>query len=268
MTILSLLSLLLPAGYALVAILAWLEIKGRRLFTARSAVFYATLVLHTTYIYIYTRAAGHCLLTDPYELLSMMAFALALVTALGTLSVASVSFVTTSIIFVAQLASSLVLGGSTLARPAYWQPAIDVHVSFIIVGYTALTLAVMYGALYLALYGAIKRGRFAPIVNVLPDLESLERLTTRASAVSFFSLTVAIVVGYVWLPRIIEHFSWFDAKLLSTLAMWILLGGALAAKVVARREGKRIVTLLLWSFFLAALSTAVIHFFIPSFHNF
>jgi len=102
----------------------------------------------------------------------------------------------------------------------------------------------------------------------LPSLEVLESMSFRATILGFAFLSLAILVGFIWLPRAFESFSYADPKLLVTVSIWLLYGIGFSARTIGRWQGRRVVILALCGFAIVFLSMTVVNVFFSGFHNF
>ena len=142
------------------------------------------------------------------------------------------------------------------------------HVSSALLGYAAITISAAYGLLYLMLYHDIKSRHFSVIYKRLPNLEMLERMSFTAIIFGFILLTIAIIVGLIWLPKAIENFSYTDPKLFGTLAIWLIYCVGLIAKKTGGWQGKRMMVLSVAGFAFALFSITIINIFFSGFHKF
>jgi ABC-type uncharacterized transport system permease subunit len=129
-------------------------------------------------------------------------------------------------------------------------------------------MSAIYGLLYLILYKEIKLNKFGLIFNRLPSLEILERLSFYSAIIGFVLLSVAILIGIIWLPTAFPDFSYIDPKLIGTFLVWILYGIGILSKVFGKWQGKRVVVFSIVGFVIAILSTTLTNFLAQSFHSF
>src|SRR5439155_14000326 len=107
---------------------------------------------------LYTINAGHCLLTTSHEMFSLIAFTLLVTYIIVEPHPQEISAGTGAMVslvaFLFQLISSLSSNAVTAAsqNPIFKDPLVNVHVTSAVFGYAALTLATIYGSLYLLLY--------------------------------------------------------------------------------------------------------------------
>lgn len=238
----------------------------------------ATVIVHALYIGAFTAAAGHCLLTNIYEFFSLIAFTLIASYALVELKPKQVASGTGMMValvcFVFQLTSSLAVSPEHLSdfHHIFEDPIFNVHVTSAVFGYAALTLATIYGSLYLLLYRSMRRNKFGVLFYEVPSLDHLERFGIRASAIGFIFLSLSIVFGAVLASKnpLEAGFAHFlgDPKTIATIMIWLVFGITLVARRIARLEGRKIVILWMSGFGLAILSMTIINSFVTNFHNF
>ena len=236
------------------------------------------LVAHSLYIGAYTVAAGHCLLTNFYEFFSLIAYTLAVSYAIVELKpkqiAAGTGMMVSLVAFVFQLISSLGahpdhdIGISEIFK----DPIFNIHVTSAVFGYAALTLATIYGSLYLLLYNAMRRNKFGVLFYEAPSLDRLERFGLRASAIGFIFLSASIAFGAVLASQLKADFGFgnylLDPKTLATVLVWLVFGVTLVARKVARLEGRKIVILWMSGFGIAIVSMTIINSFVTNFHDF
>jgi ABC-type uncharacterized transport system permease subunit len=145
---------------------------------------------------------------------------------------------------------------------------LGIHVISALLGYSGFTISAVYGFLYLVLYKDIKLNKFGLIFNRLPNLEVLERLSLYSAIIGFVALTIAIVIGVIWLPIAFPKFSYLDPKLIGTMLVWLLYAIGIISKAFGKWRGKRLVTLSIAGFTVAIISTILSNFLAQSFHSF
>jgi ABC-type uncharacterized transport system permease subunit len=236
-----------------------------------------TLILHAIYIGFYTVLAGHCLLTTSHELFSLIAFTLLVTYIIVEPRPKEISAGTGAMVllvtFLFQLISSLSSNSASAAQnPIFSDPFFNIHVTSAVFGYAALTLATIYGSLYLLLYRAMKKNTFGPIFQGLPSLGRLERFGIRASAVGFIFLSISILFGALLIKRsmpISQGSSYLlDPKTIATLLTWLVFGTTLFIRRIAKVEGRRLVLFWMSGFALTLVSMTIINAFGTEYHNF
>ncbi len=229
-----------------------------------------TLFIHLLYLYARTLEYNHPPITTIFEIMSLLSFSIAvsyLYIELRT-KVRETGYFILNMSFFFQLISSLFIRDFIDVNPVLRSNLLGFHVTSALLGYAAIAISAVYGFLYLMLYHDIKASKFGVIYKKLPNLEVLENMSFRSTVLGFVLLTIAIVIGFVWLPKAFQNFSYFDPKLIGTLFVWALYGVGLLAKRLAGWQGRKIVILSMSGFAITVLSMTIINLFFSSFHNF
>ncbi len=229
-----------------------------------------TLVLHALYILTRTIEYQHPPITSMFEIFSLIAFTIVVVYCYIELKTRnrSTGYFILILPFFFQCVSSLFIREKPEIPEILRSNLLGFHVTSALFGYAAITISAVYGFLYLMLYHDIKSSQFSVIYKRLPNLEILERMSFTATVFGFLLLTIAILVGVAWLPRVVITISYTDPKLLGTCVIWAIYAGGLAAKRLGGWQGKRMVVLSLSGFALAMISMTVVNIFFSEFHRF
>ncbi len=266
------LGLVLPALYAGVVVLygiSFFRSSARATRLARPALA-VVLALHLVYLMLRTVTLDHPPITSVFEIMSVLAISIAI--GYGYIELRTKSgntgFFILLLAFGFQAVSTVFIKDQTAIPEFLHSRVLGLHVSAALIGYTAISLSAVYGFLYLMLYHEIKSTRFGLIYNRLPNLEMLETMSNRAEACGFLMLTIAIVVGIFWLPRVFDRFSYWDPKLIGTLVIWCIYAVGLGAKRRFGWQGRKMMVLSIIAFGFVFLSLTVINLYLSGFHNF
>jgi ABC-type transport system involved in cytochrome c biogenesis permease subunit len=265
-------TVILPILYAVLVLLYGLTFFGSSAAALRlqRPVLLFTLCLHAVSLAVRTAAFDHPPITNVYEIMTLLAAAIAVAYTYiewrtGT---RSTGFFILILALAFQTASSLFLR-DVVKIPEYLHSLVlGFHVSAALLGYTAISLSAVYGFLYLMLYHEIKSTKFGLIYNRLPNLEMLEAMSHKAEIFGFISLTIAIIIGVVWLPRVFKEFSYLDPKLVGTLAIWVMYAAGLSAKRRLGWQGRKMMIISLVAFGFVFLSMTVVNLYLSGFHSF
>ncbi|MFA6232636.1 MAG: cytochrome c biogenesis protein CcsA [Bacteroidota bacterium] len=264
----------LPIGYVMAAFLYAMDFRKCESISGnwKSRVLQGTVLLHFLYIGMHTAEYGRCMVTTPFEIMSLIAFTLAvtyMIIELRTGERGTGSFIV-ALATLFELISAVVMKmpSSGDPNPVLSNMSIGVHVSFAVFGYSGFALSAMYGLMYLLMYRELKRGGTGSIYQNLPSLETLERMAVFSSLVGFVFLTVSMFIGGFWLPRVFENYSYLDPKLLATALVWLLYAAVLFAHYFLHVDGKRIVRLSIGGFIFSLLSMTIVNAFLSQFHRF
>lgn len=229
-----------------------------------------TLFLHALYLVWRTIQFDHPPITTVFEILTLLAFSIALVYLFIELrsKAKGTGYFILNIAFFFQLGSSLFIQDLLEVPEVLRSNLLGLHVSTALFGYSAITISATYGFLYLMLYHEIKANQFGVIYKKLPNLETLERMSFSSFKLAFLFLGLAILVGFVWLPKANVEFSYTDPKLTGTLAIWALYGIGIIAKRSGGWKGRRVMILSICGFVVSLFSMTVVNVFFSEFHKF
>ncbi len=266
------LSIAMPILYALLVLAYGLVFFRDVEFASRlqRPLIVVILLVHGIYLGARTIAFQHPPITSVFEIMTLLAASIAaayLYIEWRTTS-RNTGFFILSLAFAFQVVSSVGIHDMTTIPEYLHSMVLGFHVSAALLGYTAISLSAVYGFLYLMLYHEIKSTRFGLIYNRLPNLEMLEIMSHKSEVLGFISLTVAITIGLIWLPRVFKDFSYFDPKLLGTFAIWVLYAIGLSAKRKFGWQGRKMMVLTLIAFGFVFLSMTVINLYLSRFHSF
>lgn len=270
--VVDILVIVVPLLYAGLVALYGLAFFGHGVVTdrLRIRVLLVTIGIHLVYIALRTVAFDHPPVTTVFEIMTVLAASLAIGYAYIELrtSTSTTGFFILLLALLFQSVSSFFIRDLTEIPAILRSRLLGFHVSAALLGYTAISLSAVYGMLYLMLYHEIRSTRFGLIYKRLPNLETLERMSHKAEVFGFVMLSVAIVVGLVWLPRAYENFSYWDPKLVGTLVIWALYAVGLTAKRRLGWQGRKTMIISLVGFGFVFLSMTVINLYMSGFHSF
>ncbi len=270
-TLIGLFEVLLPLLY-FAAIWAYAKsfFSGIRYFgNLKTPLLRTTVLVHALYIALRTIQFGHPPITSVFELFSLIAFTVTVsytYIEMRTKNSATGYFILMFPFFF-QLISSLFIREVAEIPPILRNNLLGFHVTSALLGYAAITISAVYGFLYLMLYHDIKSSQFGVIYKRLPNLEILERMSFTATVFGFILLTVAIILGLIWLPSV-SGSPYTDPKLIGTAMIWLIYGVELGAKKVAGWQGRRIMVISMMGFAIAMFSMTIINMFFSGFHKF
>ncbi len=245
--------------------------RGEKKFVNVKRLFiFITLFTHLIYLLIRTSEFDHPPITNVFEIFTVLAFSI-------TFSYFLLELITDIrgtgpfiiiISFVFQMISSLFIADQIVVKEVLKNNLLGIHVVNALLGYSGFTISAVYGFLYLTLYKDLKHNRFGLIFNRLPNLEVLEKLSFYSAVIGFILLTVAIIIGVIWLPSAFPKFSFLDPKLIGTGIVWMLYGAGIFTKFFSKWRGKKLVLLSITGFLIAIFSTILTNFLARSFHSF
>ncbi len=272
LTFVDILVFAMPLLYGVVVILYGLSFFGNSpgLEDIKSRVLKGVAVLHCVYLLLRTVAFDHPPITTVFEIMTVLAACITI----GYVYIEirtrarNTGFFILLLACIFQLVSSLFIKDLTEVPFILRSRLLGFHVASALLGYTAISLSAVYGLLYLMLYHEIKSTRFGLVYKRLPNLETLEKMSNKAEMFGFIMLTIAIAVGLFWLPRAFESFSYWDPKLIGTMAIWVFYAVGLAARKSLGWQGRKTMIISLIGFGFVFLSMTVINLYMSGFHSF
>jgi ABC-type uncharacterized transport system permease subunit len=228
--------------------------------------------IHTVLIGARTAFHGHCLVYNPFEMMTLISFTIGVTYLVVELSTGErgtgVFFVAMALLFQTVSAMFGAPVEQSTANPVLLNNYVGLHISAALIGYTAFTISAVYGALYLMLYHQIRSNRFNTFYERLPSLGLLEIMSSRAALLGVVFLSIAIVVALVWMPDIVPNFSYADPKMISTVMIWFVYVAALGARYIARLDARKVMVMSLVGFLGTIVSMTIINFIASGFHRF
>lgn len=266
------LNILIPIFYFITFIIYLYDFQreDKNLSNSKRLFLFITLCTHLLYIFLRTIEFDHPPITNVFEIFTLLAFSvsfayfvLELVTDIrGTgmfIIIISIAFQTVSSIFIKDL---------FFVREELRNNLLGTHVFSALLGYAGITISAVYGFLFLMLYNQLKQNKFGLLFDRLPNLEILEKLCFYSAVIGFVLLTIAIIIGVIWLPQSNLNFSYTDPKLLGTLLIWIIYGLGILRKIYGNLRGRKLVIVSIVGFILTISSTILSNFLAKSFHSF
>ena len=245
-------------------------VENNYFLSIKRIVLFITLIFHVVYFVERTFFLGHLPIITQYEIFSLIAFSIAftyfLIELLSDIKGTGIFILLFAIIF--QAKSSLFIQDVYVVNHVLQNYPLGTHVITAILGFTAISISSAYSFMYLLLYKNIKSNNFSIIFKRLPNLEILEKLTFSAVIIGFVLLSIAVILGLIWLPSAFPEFSYFDSKIISTIIVTIIYGIGIILKTKRILIGKRFAKFSIYGFIFSVLSLMLTSVIMDSFHNF
>jgi ABC-type uncharacterized transport system permease subunit len=236
---------------------------------AKTPLLVVTITIHLFYLVLRTIIFAHPPVATVFEIFTVLAFSIAVTYLI--IEVCSrqkeTGYFILNIAFFFQLASSVFVKETGALPDVLRSNYFGAHVFSALLGYAAITIAAVYGFMYLMLYHEMKASRFNAIYKKLPTLESLERMTLTAIKLVIALLGIAICVGFIWLHRVYRDIYFEDPKLIGTLLIWFAYGSILIVRKYFGVQGRKVMILVILGFVISIFSMTIVNFF-SDFHRF
>lgn len=267
----ALLNTLLPVLYAVAAVNASVDFFRDDPFSKRLnlPLLGAAIGAHATFFGLRTAHEGRIPVATVFELMTCVAFGLALVNLVVELQTRThrTGMFVLSFSLVLQVVASAFVDRLDRLPDILRNPLLGAHTGAAVLGYTAFAVSAIYGTLYLLLYRELKSRRFGLVYRRLPSLDLLAQMSRRASLLGVICLGVAIAVGALWASSAFPGFT-TDPKFILTVLLWTVYAAGLALHHAFHLSGRRTIYVFLTGFTLMVLSMVLVRFWLPSFHGF
>lgn len=227
------------------------------------------VALHAVYIALRTGLYEHIPLASIFEVMTMVAFAVALVyfyVELRTRTHKTGMFLI-SFSFIFQTISSAFISNTGDFPDILRSPLFGVHTGSAVLGYTAFAVSAIYGVLFLLLYHDLKASRFGIVYQRLPSLEVLAKMSLRAAVFGAAFLTVTIGIGILWASQRFPGF-YGDPKFILSVFVWLVYAVGIACHYGFHWSGRKTIYFSLVGFALIVFSVLAARLWLPSFHGF
>ena len=201
-------------------------------------------VLQTAFLSVRGHALGSCPITNLFEVLVFLAWAIALIYLLigTTYRLSLMGAFTAPLVVLVQLAALLLPIDTPRAFPIAPNPWLEFHASISIIAYGAFALACIAGVMYLVQERQLKTHQLRSIFYHLPPLTDLFAAITRLLWLGFILYTAGIASGFFTgrpLPRV---------QVVAAIAVWLLYAAILQGRYFRRIAPKRVAALCIIGF--------------------
>jgi ABC-type uncharacterized transport system permease subunit len=190
------------ALYSLGLLHAILTLVRRRehLFHVALGAFFLGSVFHFVSIVEEGLLSNRCPIANIYETLSMCAFLVALLYLFvhWRYRLESLSVFIFPLVFVMSLVATLGNPVSAWSSPVVRNSWLTVHIVLVLLGIAALLFAAVASLVYLFQERQLKSKKPSKLYHRLPPLGTLDDLISKAIAVGFVLMTLAVVAGSTW----------------------------------------------------------------------
>ncbi|MFK3938981.1 inner membrane protein YpjD [Alkalihalobacillus sp. NPDC078783] len=117
------------------------------------------------------------------------------------------------------------------------------HISFILLSYTAFTLSFSFSILYVLQHQMLKKKKWSNRLERFGPFPFLERFSFLTASVGFPLMLMGVIFGFVWASVEYGSLPWNDVKTLTSIFTLIVYGVYLYQRVVNYRRGYQTILL-------------------------
>ncbi len=142
------------------------------------------------------------------------------------------------------------------------------HVTLNILAYSAFALSFVLSLIYLVQNRLLRDRRLGTVSWRFPALEVLERMSRSSVLVGMVSLSIGIVLGFVWVNRIRGRYWNADAKEIATLLVYVSYAGYVWLARTTAWRGARAALLCVFNFLFVVFSYTVVNLYLSRYHRY
>lgn len=155
-----------------------------------------------------------------------------------------------------------------LSPPDAHGPTFAFHVTLNILACSAFALSFVLSVIFLIEERFLRSHKLGGVVWRLPPLELLERMSRSSVLVGLVSITIGMTLGFLWVYRLNDKYSLFDAKYAITLLVLILYAVYFRLAKTTAWRGARASKLCIFNFVIVILSLTVVNLYLSHNHRF
>jgi ABC-type uncharacterized transport system permease subunit len=210
-------------------------------------VFYVAVILHLVSIVEEAVHIGHFPANDFYESTSLCGFLIAVLflSIHWRYELQGLTIFVFPLVFILTLVGALGSPVPSWSNPQLRDAWLVLHVFLVLIGYAALVLTAIASIMYLIRERQLKKKQRRNTLENLPALGTLDDLISKAMAVGFVFITLAVIAGSTW-AFIESGTRWIkDARIVISLLTWGLYLAIVALRVSAGWRGRKAAMLVL-----------------------
>lgn len=147
-------------------------------------------------------------------------------------------------------------------------PTFAFHVTLNILAYSAFALSFVLSLTFLIEERFLRSHKLGDVVWRLPPLELLERMSRSSVLVGLVSIAIGTSLGFLWVYRLSDEYSFYDPKYAVTLLVLILYALYFRLARTTAWRGARASKLCIFNFVLVFLSFTVVNLYLSHNHRF
>jgi HemX protein len=123
-----------------------------------------------------------------------------------------------------------------------------IHITMAILAYGAFSLSFVFSLLYILQYNLLKQKKWGKRLLRIEDLAKLDHMSYVLNIIGMPMLLLGLILGVIWAYIKIEHFHWYDVKVLGSFAVLGIYSFYFYKRIVREVQGKEIALLNIGSF--------------------
>jgi ABC-type uncharacterized transport system permease subunit len=124
-------------------------------------------------------------------------------------------------------------------EPSYPGGAPSLHAALILLSYGAFGLAFLSGLMYIYQEHDLKHDKLRAVLSLLPPIQRLESVISRALLAGFILLTMGLAVGFLWIQLPNGASYWQDPKVHWSGLVWLIYLSLLILRWRFAQRGRR-----------------------------
>jgi ABC-type uncharacterized transport system permease subunit len=155
-----------------------------------------------------------------------------------------------------------------LSPPPAHGAAFAFHVTLSILAYAAFALSFVLSLIFLGEERLLRRHMVGDVVWRLPPLELLAQMSQSSVLVGLVSIAIGTALGFVWVDRLSNEYSFYDPKYVITLLVLALYALYFRLARTASWRGARASKLCIFNFAIVVLSFTVVNLYLSHSHRY
>ncbi|AKO94303.1 MULTISPECIES: cytochrome C assembly family protein [Priestia] len=112
------------------------------------------------------------------------------------------------------------------------------HITMAILSYGAFSISFVFSSLYVLQYHLLKKKKWGKRLIRLGDLSRLDYLSYLLNVVALPLLLLSLLLGVMWAYMKLDHFHWYDVKVLGSFLVLIVYSVYLYVRISRGQQGK------------------------------
>ena len=258
--------------YLLATVLYLVAMIGKRPLPGRIArwVLVAGVLLHAGSFAVRHSTAGGTPVTSLHESLSFFAWCLILLFLLLDLRfrLSVMGAFASPLALLLMIGSALSPDGIVPLDPMLKTWLFPVHITFAFLGNAAFALSFGAGAMYLVQDRMLKSKRFTGVYQLLPSLDTLDKVNYTCLSFGFPLMTLGIISGAVWANTVWGTYWSWDPKETWALITWFVYAALLHGRMTVGWRGRKAAIFSIIGFLLLLFSFLGINLMVNGQHTF